>query len=136
MVILLNGSSPIARAAIAEKLRGELENWSHLPLEALSEAVASQGMQIAQQPELLLRVACHCTEEMRREGMHTLLSADDIGEMLPLLREELGGDVVAVHLGDSENPDQFDFTIDTSVSNLNDIVNALIKFIKETPQSS
>jgi hypothetical protein len=124
MIIVLAGSSAVARVAIGESVVKADERARHLSLEKLMEAAATQNIDLSDHPELLAQLACHCAAELATENLHTVLSIPDHPELLTALRQELGDTCRIVHLaGEQEGPPiRADLTLNTSRNSIQDSV--------------
>lgn len=125
MVILLDGTSAMGRTTIAEQITDMMPAWKHLSLEVIQSGSPGDSPDYhAQHAEIVHR----CAEELEKDGMHLILSMPESPEHFALLRESLGRSCVAIHIGEGDE-EGYDFTFDSSVSSVKDIVTFLEKLI-------
>lgn len=134
MILLFAGSTPIIRAALAEKIVDDFPMWRHLAMEDLSESAVMPGGKEFD-PKHLFMIACSCAQTMQDEGYHLILSITDATDFLPMLRRELEGDLLSVYLGDPKESahDDYDHVIDTSAASIKDIYTFLEPLIANPP---
>lgn len=137
MILLLAGSSPVVRSALAEKICSGSEQWRHLAIEDLADAAReSEGGK--EYDELkLLAIVVQCANTMQKEGYHMILSLSDATDFSAALREHLEGDHLSIYLGDPKPSliDAYDHVIDTSAASVNDIVRFLQPLIEDPPDA-
>lgn len=129
MVILLDGTSALGRATIADQITAMMPAWKHLSLEviqgpdpAVSEEYRDQHMEIVRR----------CAEELEKSGLHLLLSMPESEEHLGILRESLAPKCIAIHIGEGDE-ENYDFTFDSSVNSVKDIVAFLQNLMQRLP---
>lgn len=115
MVILLDGTSQVARVTIAEKAADENPAWKHLALEVFEESAAE-----IEEKDFHLQVIKRCAEELEKSGLHLLLTMPANSPHRVMLSEALKPGCITVHLGDEEDGD-FDYVIDPATRSVNDI---------------
>jgi hypothetical protein len=57
----------------------------------------------------MLRIACQCAIELQEQGFHLLISCDYDPSAFAIVRDELGEDVIPVHLGSEEEIERSPF---------------------------
>lgn len=119
MVILLDGSSKLGRAAIAENATELHPAWKHLALEVIEQASPP-----GEEKDFHVQVVRRCAEELERDKLHLLLTLPGDSEQYRLLAKGLKPDCITVHLGKKEDGD-FDYVIDASKKSVNDVVKFL-----------
>lgn len=125
MVILLDGTSAMGRTTIAEQITSVLPAWKHLSLEVIQNGIRGDSPEYhAQHAEIVHR----CAEELEKDGMHLILSMPESPEHFTLMKNSLGRSCVAIHIGEGDE-EGYDFTFDSSVSSVKDIVAFLEKLI-------
>ena len=135
MILLFAGSTPMVRSALAEKMIEENETWRHLAIEGLAESMEQTGEEFDE--EQLHAVVCNCARTMQHDGYHLILSVTDAKELLPILRNGIEEDFLAIHLGDiAENQrDSFDHVIDTANASIKDIYDFLQPLVSDPPEA-
>lgn len=126
MVILLDGTSTIARNTIAEKAAETHPAWRHLALEVLSEAALPEG----EESDAHLKVIRKCVEELAKEDLHLLLTLPADSPHRELLALALKPQCITIHLGDEEDG-EYDYVIDPSVRSVNDVAALLDAIMQE-----
>ncbi len=134
MVILLDGTSAMARTAIAESIAETLPTWKHLSLEVIEGAMPEDAAS-PEYKEQHIEIVRRCAEELEKDGMHLVLSLPESREHLELLRDALAPRCIAVHIGEGDE-DQYDYSFDSSVSSVKDIVTFLTHFIESIPEDA
>jgi hypothetical protein len=132
MLLLLSGASDIARIALAEKIARGGETWRHFPLDRVSEMLPLDVLGIdpaVADDEVLFLLACDAIRQMLEEDFSMVVSHPDLSESLDLLRQEIDGDLVAIHLGDDE-AEGFDLSIDLSKRSVNQALKELERFVQ------
>lgn len=124
MVILLDGTSQIARATIAEAATIDHPTWKHLALEVFEESAAA-----APEANFHLQVIKRCAEELERSGLHLLLTLPADSPHRGMLARTL--DCTTVHLG-AEEDGSYDFVIDPMTTSVNDVT-ALLHTLMTPP---
>lgn len=122
----------MGRSAIAEKISELMPQWKHLALEVIQEVGPEEN---EEQKEQHLEIIRRCSEELAKDDLHMILSMPHSPERVQMLREELNGICIAVHLGEGDE-DGYDYVFDTSVSSINDIVAFLQNMIASLPEAS
>jgi hypothetical protein len=102
MVILLAGSSKLGRSAIANRIVKEDKQWRHLPLEDLEALQPLRDIEGGERGDVMLRIACQCAIELQEQGFHLLISSDYAPSAFAIAQDELGSEVICVHLGPTE----------------------------------
>lgn len=115
MVILLDGTSQVARVTIAERAAAENPAWKHLALEVFEESAAD-----IEEKDFHLQVIKRCAEELERSGLNLLLTMPADSPHRTMLAEALQPRCITVHLG-SEDDGEFDFVIDPNTRSVNDV---------------
>lgn len=135
MILLLQGASDVARAAVAGKLVQEYPEWKHIPLEILYEVTQKYGLDLGSNEQVLTRVACHTARELHDQHFHIVLSSPAAADILSVMEDEFGEDLVTVHLGteELEDPSVFDHVIDTSTQSINEAYGVILSLIAEHP---
>lgn len=129
MVILLDGTSAMGRTAIAEQISALMPAWKHLSLEVIQSGTPGDSEDYQQQHAEIVH---RCAEELERDGLHLILSMPESPVHFALLRESLGNSCIAVHIGEGDE-EGYDFTFDSSVSSVKDIVGFLERLIERLP---
>ncbi len=125
MVILLDGTSAMGRTTIAEQISAAMPAWKHLSLEVIQNGIRGESEEHrAQHAEIVRR----CAEELEQDDMHLILSMPEAPEHFALLRDTLGRSCIAIHIGEGDE-EGYDFTFDSSVSSIKDIVTFLENLI-------
>lgn len=114
MVILLDGTSQVARVTIAEQATADHPMWKHLALEVFEESASE-----IEEKDFHLQVIKRCAEELARSGMHLLLTLPSDSPHRALLAKALKPNCTTVHIGEDED-DSSDFTVDPTAT-VNDI---------------
>jgi len=135
MVLLLAGTSEVGRNAIATKIVKDWEQWRHLPVEQLAEIEMLSEANPEGDESLLVRIACHCAKEMNEEGFHLLISMPFMDNAHDIAKEELGEDIVAVHLGPMDHLAHSDFPhrINTDEHSVTDTIALLAALLPSKP---
>ncbi len=129
MILHLAGSSETARALLADRLLDTHKDWRHLALEDLFEdeipedidASGVFGMMVAEQ----------VMQDELAEGHHLIVTMP-FPAFLPLLREEIETEHVAVYLGNDPDPAlEFDYVLDGGRHSTSDILNVLEEIASE-----
>lgn len=136
MIILVAGSTPAIRGALAEKICAENDEWRHLAMEDLSESLEAHGGKEYDEDQLLA-IACNCANEMQKDGYHMILSLKNAKKFVPVLRENIEGDCLAIHLGEPHKDlvDIFDHVINTKNASINDIEKFLRPLLLDPPDA-
>ncbi len=121
MIILLDGTSAMGRATIAEKVTERLPAWKHLALEVIQEVAPEVS---DEEKEQHLEIVRRCAEELAKDNFHLILSMPHSPERVQMLRQGLDDVMIAVHLGEGDE-EGYDYAFDASVSSVNDIVTFL-----------
>ena len=132
MILLLNGASDVGRAVIIERLMNELPNFRHIDIAELAALPFLELGEAEEKEKLSVGIACHCAKEMREEeGFHIVLSHPNIGPHMSMLREELGDELVTIHLGGIPEEDEsiFDYVLDTANRSASDVHTFLMKIV-------
>ena len=131
MVILLEGTSDLARAAVAEQVTELHPEWKHLALEVIAE-VAGRGDDAdrSERQQFSLEVVKRCAEELSQSGLHMILSMPAMPDQAMALQDMLAPECIAVCLGDTAAADRYDYVLDTSVQSVKDIVTFLDTLIE------
>jgi|GEM_PF-6594198 hypothetical protein len=132
MILLLEGTSDTARIMLAEKIAQELPNWKHIPIDELYGLPFIGEADDAE--ELIASLACHCAKEMQAEGFSIVLSYPSAAHLLDLLHEELGEELITIHLGAGEEETYamlFNHAFDTSDCSVNELFTHIRKLIKQ-----
>ncbi len=135
MIILLAGSTPIVRSAVAEKIVSESDIWRHLAIEDLADTarVGENGQEYDE--ETLLAIVCQCAKTMQNDGYHLVLSLSDVTNLSRMIRDGIEGDSLSLYLGEPHPQaiSEFDHIIDTKTRSINDIYEFLRPLIDEPP---
>lgn len=132
MVILLDGTSTIGRTAIAEKIVELLPGWRHLSMDVMQAGIPEDEEDYLEQHTEIVR---RCAEELQKDGLHMILSMPESPKQLAQLREGLAPHCVAIHIGEGDE-ETYDFSFDSSVSSVKDIVTFLQQFIERLPDAA
>ena len=137
MIILLAGSTPIVRSAVAEKIVSESDTWRHLAIEDLAETARTNENGQEYDEETLLAIVCQCAKTMQNDGYHLILSLSDVTNLSRMIRGSIEGDSLALYLGvpDAEVMNDFDHIIDTKTRSINDIYEFLRPLIDDPPDA-
>ena len=110
MILLLTGSSEIARAVIATKILDAHSDWRHLALEDLRDENEKWEDEVEMNDEFGAMVACGCVKESACEGYHVVITCPSLG-LIDTVREALEGDqIVSVHMDTRpKDLEQFDY---------------------------
>lgn len=129
MILFLQGSSDLARVALAEKMTNKHPEWRHLPIEGLTETEIFKGaIPIDPSEDLLIMLALHLAKEMHAKGNHVLLSYQDATPYLRDIRAELDIPFSSVFLHiDGPPPSGHDHILSAKGTSVND----LYRFIEE-----
>lgn len=127
MVILLDGTSQIARATIAEAATADYPAWKHLALEVFEESAAE-----VEEADFHLQVIKRCAEELERSNLHLLLTLPADSPHRKMLARTLQPGCTTVHLG-TDDDGTYDFVVDPMTTSVNDVT-ALLHTLM-TPQS-
>lgn len=137
MILLLQGASDVARAAIAGTLAKEQQHWKHIPLEILYEVTQKYGLDLEGNEQVLTRVACHTAKELAGQRFTIVLSSPDDSGILSVMRDEFGSELIAIHLGAGEGSKQdgtdFDYAVDTATLSVNDVCSEILSFLERKP---
>lgn len=136
MVLLLEGTTDTARAVLAESIMRDHPEWRHLAIEELVDTSPLFALleDDTQREALLVTVACQCAQELREEGLHTILSYSKAPHLLEFMRETLGEEFVAIHLGpgyEEEYALLFDHAFDTTAHSTRMIRAKIKEIIRE-----
>jgi len=132
MILLLNGASDVGRAVIIERLMNELPNFRHIDIAELTALPFLEFGETEEKEKLSVGIACHCAKEMREEeGFHIVLSHPNISPHMGTLREELGDELITIHLGGIPEEDEsiFDYVLDTANRSASDVHTFLMKIV-------
>ncbi|MBI3336705.1 hypothetical protein HYZ98_04040 [Candidatus Peregrinibacteria bacterium] len=131
MILLLQGSSDLARVALAEKIIKEHSTWRHLPIEGLSETeIFREAIPVEPSEDLLLMLAIHLAKEMHAKNTHVLLSYQDATPFLADMRSELGADFISMFLHcDGPAPSGHDHLLPAKGESVNDLYQIVQKII-------
>ncbi len=134
MVILLAGSSQLGRSAIATRLVKEDKQWRHLPLEELAQMDQIGEMDIAANPDVMLRIACQCAMELQDQGFNLIISCDYAPSAAIIVQDELGQDVIPIHIGSEEELERSEFPhrVDANKSTIGEVHTFLHSFLPPT----
>ena len=121
MVIFLEGSSDIARLALADQIVKKHKKWRHLSMQNLVDMVGQLGIEVDEEEPFLLQLACQCAQEMKDEGHHMVLSMPVIDD-LDAVRGDIDDQCVFVHFATPEEDavDGYDYIVNTSEHSVND----------------
>lgn len=119
MVILLDGSSSMGRAAIAEKAIEQFPSWKHLALEVIEQTPNDE-----EEKDFHLQVIKRCVEELDKSNLHLVLTLPGDSVHRELLAVALKPDCITVHLGKKEDG-EYDYVIDPNVKSVNDVTKFL-----------
>lgn len=122
----------MARTAIAESIVELLPTWKHLSLEVIEGAAPIASPDYRDQHIEIVR---RCAEELEKDGLHLVLSLPESPEHLELLRDALAPHCLAVHIGEGDE-DSYDYSFDSSVSSIKDIVTFLQHLIESIPNAA
>lgn len=131
MILLLQGSTDLARIALAEKITKEHLTWRHLPIEGLTETdIFQEAVPMEPSEDLLLMLAIHLAKEMHTKDAHVLLSYQDATPYLADMRSELGEDFLSIFLHcDGPPPSGHDHVLPAKGESVNDLYQAIQKII-------
>ena len=131
MIILLQGSTDLARVALAEKITKKHSTWRHLPIEGLTETdIFQEAIPMEPSEDLLLMLAIHLAKEMHAKNTHVLLSYQDATPYLADMRSELGEDFLSVFLHtDGPKPSGHDHVLPVKGESVNDLYQIVQKII-------
>lgn len=119
----------MGRNAIAEQITQILPEWKHLALEVIQNAMPDEAKEARDQHVEIVR---RCAVELEQDGMHLILSMPESKEHLKLLRDGLAPNCVTVHLGtENDTSGNYDYTFDSSVTSMKDIVTFLQHLIRD-----
>jgi hypothetical protein len=122
MILLLQGSTDLGRVALAEKITEKHDQWRHLPIEGVAEIGLIEMPEGAANETILVTLACHLAREMQEQKFNVILSYEDLTNHLGDLKEELGDDLISVHLeNDAEYPQGFDHVLDAKKKSVNEL---------------
>ena len=110
MILLLTGSSEIARAVLATKILDAHHDCRHLALEDLHEPDEKWEDEADMQDEFGAMVACGCAKDSCGEGYHVVITCPSLG-LIDTVREALQDEqIVTVHMDTHpKNLEQFDY---------------------------
>jgi hypothetical protein len=134
MVILLDGTSAMARTAIAESIVERIPTWKHLSLEVI-EGAMPEDIESEDYREQHVEIVSRCAAELEKDGLHLVLSLPESHKHLTLLRDALAPRCIAVHIGEGHE-DEYDYTFDSSISSVKDIVTFLEHLIDSIPEAA
>ena len=115
MVILLDGTSQVARVTIAEKAVESHPEWKHLALEVFDETIPE-----GEDKDFHLQVIKRCADELAKANMHLFLTLPADSPHRWLLSQALKPDCISVHLGSDEGG-EYDYAIDPTIRSVNDV---------------
>lgn len=133
MVILLAGTSDIGRSTIAHAVVSGKQDWRHLPMENLVEAVALQKIDLTEDESVLAKIASHCAEELFEDGFHLVLSLSNINQMSPI-RDAMESECLTVVLGDEGADVDADCVIDTTTHSAKESAEMIDQLIKASQE--
>ncbi len=133
MLLLLTGDASVGKDALITEFLNRHPAWRYMAVEesATAEFVPEGGEEEPaidlDMTEFYVNIACQCAQELRKEDLHLVASCARIP--LPLqqfLREELGREFVAAHIGHEEELPQSERSL------YHCTVNSSTKTLKET----
>lgn len=129
MVILLVGSTQLARAAIATRMVKEDGQWRHLAVEELAEIEPLDTVEEKERSDVMLRIACKCAEELENQGYHVIISGDYRPSILAMARSELER-IIGVHVGPQYEIEgsEFPHVLDAKTATASDVHEILLSF--------
>lgn len=115
MIVLIEGSSDLGRALIAQRLTRAQENLRHMAMDDLRELTVHYKMGMGDNDKILLQLACHLAKELQSDGIHLMISSPLAPHLVAILEEEAKGECRSIHLGAPEEVDGagFDCIVDT-----------------------
>jgi hypothetical protein len=116
MLLLLEGSSDIGRALIAQRIVRAEKNWRHMAMEDLRELTVHYKMGVGDNDAAIVQLACHLANELRHDGIHLMISSPAAPHLATMLMEESAGESRSIHLGNAEEVENepFDCVVDTT----------------------
>lgn len=131
MILLLQGSTDLARVALAEKITKEHPQWRHLPVEGLLESeVFQEAIPIEPSEDLMMMLALHLAKEMHKKNTHILISYQDATAYLNDIRSELEMPFVSVFLHvKGPPPSGHDHILAAKEASVNDLYQQLKEII-------
>ena len=133
MLLLLTGDASVGKDTLITEFLNRHPAWRYMAVEesATGEFVPEGGEEEPaidlDMTEFYVNIACRCAQELRKEDLHLVASCARIP--LPLqqfLREELGREFVAAHIGHEEELPQAERSL------YHCTVNSSTKTLKET----
>lgn len=121
MILLLNGATDIARALLIEQFLKAHPAWRHIAVEELTGLPFLQAVSEGEQQRLSMNIACHCANEVAEEGVSVILSHGAAAGLLDLLKAEIEGPLLTIHLGSKEEATGFDHAIPTLNRSASDV---------------
>lgn len=118
MIVLIEGSSDLGRALIAQHMVRAKQNWRHMAIDDLRELTVHYHMGVGDNDTILLRLACHLAKELQPDDIHLMISAPAAPHLVEILEEESAGECRSIHLGthDEIGDAPFDCVLDTKTS--------------------
>ena len=130
MILLLSGSTDIARKVLIERLLKEKPSWRHIAMEELQELPFFKQAAPDEDGKLSASLAMTCAQEMQDEGFHILLTHANAKPFLESLHEEAEDQpFVSVYLGSEEGGEGYNHFIDTLNKSASDMYVAMKKII-------
>lgn len=129
MIILLEGSSTLGRSVVANAIT-QRYGYRHLPIEQVQKVAQAQGLDILENTEMLIHIACLCADELRDQGINVVLSLPFEDRALAAFRSRCEDTFVTVHLNTHEDGEDvvantFDFSFDAGLASSKSVCDAL-----------
>lgn len=138
MLLLLTGDSSIGKDALITEFLNRHPAWRYMAVEesAMAEFVPEDGEAAIDldMTEFYVNIACQCAQELRKEDLHLVAACVRIPFPLQqFLREKLGREFVAAHIGHEEELPQSErplyCTVDSSTKTLKETLTILDRLV-------
>jgi len=131
MILLLSGASETARNLVVDKILDRHKDWRHLALEDLREdEVWEDEDDVTLEDVFGTMIACDCAKDVQKEGCHIVITSPSV-YLISTVKDAFEDIIITVHMGKSEEPEDFTHVLDPKKTSLNETYAFLEKLIQQ-----